>query len=298
VNDYLNGNVATKLAQTLKSVGVRVSLDPSMRRREDDLAQLPIRASDGHLFPLGRIATLTKEIGQPEIKRRNLQQMLAVTARIENRGLAATIADVETELAKPGMIPPGVRYELGGLYRQQQIAFAGLAKVFAAALMGELILLVFLYKNLRLPLIIIGTSLLSTTAVFMMLWATGVELNITALMGMTMIIGISSEMAIFYVSEFTELARRMPPLDALREAARNRLRPITMTTLATVLTLLPLALAMGPGSATQQPLALSIIAGLLLQFPTVLLAMPVLLALTMRRDARAPITVPQPVPVQ
>src|SRR4029077_13191205 len=114
--------------------------------------------------------------------------------------------------------------------------------------MAELILLVFLYKNLRLPLIIIGTSLLSTTAVFMMLSVTGVELNITALMGMTMIIGISSEMAIFYVSEFTELARRMPPLDALREAARNRLRPITMTTLATVLTLLPLALAMGPGS--------------------------------------------------
>jgi multidrug efflux pump subunit AcrB len=130
------------------------------------------------------------------------------------------------------------------------------------------------------------------------LWVTGVELNITALMGMTMIIGISSEMAIFYVSEFTELAHRMPQLEALREAARNRLRPISMTTLATVLTLLPLALAMGPGSATQQPLALSIIAGLLLQFPTVLLAMPVLLALTMRRDARAPITVPQPVPAQ
>jgi multidrug efflux pump subunit AcrB len=287
VNDYVNGNVATKLAQTLKSVGVRVSLDPSMRRREDDLAKLPIRASDGHLFPLGRVATLTKEIGQPEIKRRNLQQMLAVTARIENRDLISTIVDVETELAKPGMIPPGVRYELGGLYRQQQIAFAGLATVFAAALMAELILLVFLYKNLRLPLVIVGTSLLSTTAVFMMLWVTGVELNITALMGMTMIIGISTEMAIFYVSEFTELANRMPPHDALREAAQNRLRPITMTTFATILTLLPLALAIGPGSAVQQPLALSIIAGLLLQFPTVLLAMPVVLALTTPAESRA-----------
>jgi CzcA family heavy metal efflux pump len=287
INDYINGNVATKLAQTLKSVGVRVSLDPSMRRREDDLAKLPIRASDGHLFPLGRVATVTKEIGQPEIKRRNLQQMLAVTARIENRDLASTIADVETELAKPGVMPPGVRYELGGLYRQQQIAFAGLAKVFAAALMAELILLVFLYKNMRLPLIIVGASLLSATAVFMMLWVTGVELNITALMGMTMIIGISSEMAIFYVSEFAELANRMPPHDALREAARNRLRPITMTTLATILTLLPLALAIGPGAAVQQPLALSIIAGLLLQFPTVLLAMPVVLSLTTPAESRA-----------
>jgi multidrug efflux pump subunit AcrB len=79
----------------------------------------------------------------------------------------------------------------------------------------------------------------------------------------------------------------MPPHDALREAARNRLRPITMTTLATILTLLPLALAIGPGAAVQQPLALSIIAGLLLQFPTVLLAMPVVLSLTTPAESRA-----------
>jgi multidrug efflux pump subunit AcrB len=298
VNDYLNGNVATKLAQTLKTVGVRVWLDPSMRRRDEDVAKLPIRASDGHIFPLDRVATLTTETGQPEIKRRNLQQMLAVTARIENRDLASTINAVQTELGKPGMIPPGVRYELGGLYQQQQIAFAGLAKVFAAALIAELILLVFLYERLWLPLIIVGTSLVSTTAVFTVLWMTGVELNITALMGMTMIIGISTEMAIFYVSEFTELARRMPAHDALREASRSRLRPITMTTLAAIFTLLPLALAIGPGSSIQQPLALSIIAGLLLQFPTVLLAMPVLLSFTMRREPRAPLAaeVPQAAP--
>ena len=110
------------------------------------------------------------------------------------------------------------------------------------------------------------------------------ELNITALMGMTMIIGIGTEMAIFYVSEYTELAHDMEPRRALREASRNRLRPITMTTLAAILTLLPLALAIGQGSAIQQPLAISIIAGLLLQFPLVLLAMPALIGLTLPSD--------------
>jgi multidrug efflux pump subunit AcrB len=112
-----------------------------------------------------------------------------------------------------------------------------------------------------------------------------VELNITALMGMTMIIGIGTEMAIFYVSEYAELAHAMAPRQALREASRNRLRPITMTTLAAILTLLPLALAIGQGSAIQQPLAIAIIAGLLLQYPLVLLAMPVLIGLTVRRSA-------------
>ncbi|MGQ7403025.1 efflux RND transporter permease subunit, partial [Streptococcus suis] len=123
------------------------------------------------------------------------------------------------------------------------------------------------YRRLLLPLVIIGCSLLSTTAVFTALWLTGVDLNITALMGMTMIIGIGTEMAIFYVSEFQELAHTMPPLQAARTAAHNRLRPMTMTTLAAILTLLPLALALGQGAGIQQPLAIAIIAGLLLQYP-------------------------------
>jgi len=300
LNDYIEGNVATQLTQPLKTIGVRVSLHPTLRRRDQDIAKIPIRASDGHIFPLDRVATLAPEVGQPEIHRANLQQMIAVTARIEKRDLGSTIADVQKTLETGGLIPDGVKYEFGGLYKQQQIAFAGLAKVFVAALIAEIILLAFLYERFWLPLIIIGTSLLSTTAVFMILWVTGVELNITALMGMTMIIGISTEMAIFYVSEFTELAHHMPPHEALREASRNRLRPITMTTLAAIFTLLPLALAIGPGSGIQQPLALSIIAGLMLQFPTVLLAMPVLISFTMRRRPRetGAAGVPQPTPAE
>jgi multidrug efflux pump subunit AcrB len=211
--------------------------------------------------------------------------MIAVTGRIEGQNIGGAVAEVQRVLSQPGTLGPGVTYQLGGLYQQQQIAFAGLAKVFAAAMIAEIVLLLFLYERFWLPLIIVGTSLLSTTAVFIALWLTGIPLNITALMGMTMIIGIATEMAIFYVSEYTELAVRMPPRQALQEASRNRLRPITMTTLAAILTLLPLALAIGQGSAIQQPLAITIIAGLLIQFPLVLLAMPVLIGFTLRRES-------------
>ena len=103
------------------------------------------------------------------------------------------------------------------------------------------------------------------------------ELNITALMGMTMVIGIGTEMAIFFASEYAMLRSSMPVEQALRIAARNRLRPITMTTLAAMLALLPLALAIGQGSGIQQPLAVAVIAGLMLQYPLVLLAVPVLI---------------------
>jgi multidrug efflux pump subunit AcrB len=281
VDGALTGTVATQVPQATKTIGVRVRLPDALRLRETALADLPIRAADGHVFPLRRVASLVPVTGQPEISRDNLQPMIAVTGRIEGRGIGAAVGDVQHVLNQPGMLGAGVRYELGGLYQQQQIAFAGLARVFAAALVAEFILLLFLYERLWLPVIIIVCSLLSTTAVFTALWLTGVELNITALMGMTMIIGIGTEMAIFYVSEYAELAHYMEPQRALREASRNRLRPITMTTLAAILTLMPLALALGQGAAIQQPLAISIIAGLLLQFPLVLLVMPVLIGLTL-----------------
>ena len=286
VDQALNGAVATSLPQAAKVVGVRVRMPGALDLREGDLAELPIRAKDGHMFPLNRVADIVPVTGQPQIARENLQPMIAVTGRIEGRGVSAAIADVTKLLDRPGVLAPGVRYELGGLYQQQQVAFAGLTRVFAAALVAEFVLLLVLYRRFWTPVIVIGCSLLSTTAVFTALWLTHVELNITALMGMTMILGIGAEMAIFYVSEWEELCAHMPARQALREASRNRVRPITMTTLAAILTLTPLALAIGAGSGIQQPLAIAIIAGLLLQYPLVLLAMPVLFDLTLPRDAR------------
>lgn len=293
VETAVGGTIATQVARSSKLVDVRVRTPHALTLTTDDLADVPIRAADGHLFPLGRVATLDAVTGEPEISRDNLQPMIAVTARVDHRGIGAVVADVRKVLDAPGALEPGVRYELGGLYRQQQIAFASLARVFLAALIAEWLLLVALYEDFWLPAIIVGTSLLSTTSVFAALWITGVELNITALMGMTMVIGIAAEMAIFYVSEYTELLRTMPQRRALFEAGRNRLRPITMTTLATILTLLPLALSIGRGAGMQQPLAIAIIAGLLVQYPIVLLALPVLIGLLPRRRNGGVEAIPQ-----
>src|ERR1700736_1234357 len=117
--------------------------------------------------------------------------------------------------------------------------------------------------------------LLATCAVLVGLRLTGIQLNITAMMGMTMIIGIVTEVAIFFFSEFEELrGAGMETRQALVQAGQNRFRPIAMTTLAAILTLLPLALAVGSGSAMQQPLAVAIISGFMVQLPLVLFVMP------------------------
>ena len=284
LDSYLAGTIATQLPQTVKQVGVRVWLPPGQRQYNDQLGGLPIRAPDGHVSALNRVAEVSPTPGRAEIERENLQRIVALTARLQGRSLGTAVADVKSLLGRSGTLPAGIRYELGGLYAQQQIAFAGLAKVFAAALVAEFVLLLFLYERFWIPLIVLGASALSTTAVFAGLWLTGIELNITAIMGM--IIGIGTEMAIFLVSEYVDLEREMPPRQALLEAARNRFRPIAMTTLAAILTLLPLALAFGRGSGMQQPLAIAIISGLMVEFPLVILAIPVLIGLTLPRVDR------------
>jgi CzcA family heavy metal efflux pump len=286
VDQALSGVVATQLPTANKNIGVRVRMPDAERWRIPDLAELPIRAPDGHVFPLKRVASIVPVSGQPQIARENLQPMVAVTARIEGRGISAAVADVEQRLARPGLLANGVRYELGGLYQQQQIAFVGLSKVFALALVAEFVLLLFLYQRIVLAALVIGCSLLSSMAVFIALWLSQVDLNITAMMGMTMIIGMGTEMAIFYVSEYVWLEQRMDSAQALQLASQDRLRPITMTTLAAVLTLLPLAFAIGPGAGIQQPLAIAIIAGLLLQYPMVLLVLPILIKLVLGRSAK------------
>ncbi|MDE1179878.1 efflux RND transporter permease subunit [Paraburkholderia sp.] len=284
VSDMLEGNVATQFQTGPKMVGVRVHVAGALKLTDTQLGRLQIRAPDGHLFALDRVADRVTVTGQPEISRDNLKRMVAVTARIDGRDLGSTIGDVQKALAAPNLLPKGVYYELGGLYQQQQIAFKGLLTVFGAAVALVFGLLLFLYERFRIALAVMAMPLLATGAVFIGLWVTGIELNISAMMGMTMIIGIVTEVAIFYVSELQGLVRDegMPFERALIEAGRNRLRPIAMTTIAAILALLPLAFALGQGSAMQQPLAIAIISGLIVQLPLVLLVLPVLLQLLMR----------------
>ncbi|GLQ94896.1 efflux RND transporter permease subunit [Dyella acidisoli] len=282
VDAAVEGTVATQLPTNGKMVGVRVRLPASSYKRLEQVEALPIRAADGHLLPLSQIASLQIVQGQPEITRSNLKRMVAVTGRISGRSMGAVINDVKAMLAKQGMLPKGMYYQLGGLYQQQQEAFRGLTVVLLAAIALVFTLLLFLYESFRVALVIMLMPLLAIGAVFMGLWVTGIELNISAMMGMTMIVGIVTEVAIFYFSELEDVAADMPLHQALLEAARHRMRPILMSTMAAILTLLPLALALGSGSQMQQPLAVAIIAGMLVQVPLVLLVMPVLYAVLMR----------------
>lgn len=279
LNAHLSGTVTTQVQQGDKLIGIRLWVPQELRRTQEQIAGLLIQAPDGHRFPLRRIAHIQAVTGQPQISRDNLKQMVAVTGRISGRDLGSTIRDVKQALAGAALVPAPLYYELGGLYQQQQIAFRGLLAVLVAAAALVFTLLLFLYERFRVAIAILLMPLLAMAAVFIGLWVTGTELNITAMMGMTMVLGIVTEVAVFYFSEYTALiAAGAEPRAALADAGVNRMRPIAMTTIATALALMPLAIGWGQGAAMQQPLAIAIISGLIVQLPLVLILMPVLFA--------------------
>jgi CzcA family heavy metal efflux pump len=287
VNAFLSGTVATQVRNIDRIIDVRVWVPPTQRATPNDIRELRLDAPDGHKVALRRIADVTLLTGQPEITRDNLKPMVAVTARIEGRDLGSTAAEVKALLDKSGLFTQGTYFELGGLYAQQQIAFRGLIAVLIAAFALVFALLVFLYERLMLAILIIVMPLSAMAAVFIGLWLTGIELNISAMMGMTMVVGIVTEIAIFYFSEYELLIREgMPHNVAVIAAGANRLRPIAMTTIAAILALLPLAVGLGQGSDMQKPLAVAIISGLIVQMPLVLLVMPLAFSI-LQRNRRA-----------
>ena len=292
VDAAVAGTVAAQLPSGPKMIGVRVWVPPGDRAEIEQLAALPISDGHGHVFPLSRVATLHVQRGQPEIDHENLKRMVAVTGRITGRDMGSTMTDVKKVLETHDELPHGMYYELGGLYLQQQIAFHGLTIVLLTAIALVFTLLLFLYESFLAAIVVLVQPLLAICGVFIGLWITGVELDISSMMGMTMIVGIVTELAIFYFSELAEIQDQASdgeqPLglrEALLAAGHHRMRAILMSAIAAILTLSPLALAIGRGSQMQQPLAIAIISGMLVAVPLVLVVMPVFYYLLHRKRA-------------
>jgi len=281
----IGGSIATQFQLGEQVIAVRVRAPAELRRRAGELADLQLRTADGHRVAVRQIASVEIRAGQRQLTREDLAPFVAVTARLEGRDLGSAIVDVKAAVARLNL-PPSVRVDYGGLYAVQKASFRDLAGVFVAALLLAALLLTILFDRWAYTLATIATVLLSAAAVLVGLWVTGTELDISALMGMTMVIGMITELAIFYLYEID----RARPYDsaALAEAGEGRLRPIIMSALIAILTLAPLALGLSRGAGLQKPLATAIIFGLTVGAPLVLLFLPAALRVGERRARAAP----------
>jgi multidrug efflux pump subunit AcrB len=242
---------------------IRVRFPEMNRSSVEQMANTPLLSATGKTATLGSLATLTTDPGQTEIRRENLQRLMQVTARLEGVGLGSGVAAVQKAVNNLHL-PSSIRIEYGGTYQEQQKSFRDLLKVLLLALLLLFIVLLFEFRTFSAPAAILASALLSTFGALFALLITRTTFNIASFMGIIMVVGIVAKNGILLLDaeqRFRDLGQS--PEEAMIQAGRRRLRPIAMTAMATVAGMLPLAFAFGAGSQMLQPLAITVIGGLL-----------------------------------
>jgi len=275
----LLGVTETSLRQTDRSIDIRVRFPDSLRFNYGGIRQFPIVTPAKTIVPLEALAEVAQVRAASQLSRENQRLMIALTARLENRDLGSVVGDVR-QLLRETPLPAGVTYEIGGQYESQQTSFRELLSVMALALAAVFSVLVIQFRSFRPAIVVLAVAPLSLVGVFAMLKITGTPLNVSSFMGLILMIGLVVKNGIILFEYVQKLREEGLPLEeALVRAGRVRVRPILMTTLATLFGLLPLALGLGSGAELQKPLALAVIGGLMLSTLITLLVMPVLFSL-------------------
>jgi multidrug efflux pump subunit AcrB len=286
VSAGLLGIAPTDLRQTDRTIAIRLRFPDAVRFDYQHVRQFPIVTPNKQIVPLSALGEVRQVRGESQLSRENGRLMIAVTARLEGRGLGSAIREVNKALQSVAF-PVGTTHEIGGLYESQQSSFRELLAVLGLALAAVLIVLVVQFRAFRPSLIILSAAPLSLLGVFGMLLLTRTQLNVSSFMGIILMVGLVVKNGIIlfeYVHRLWE-EQGLPLREALVEAGKIRVRPILMTTLCTLFGLLPLALGLGSGAELQRPLALAVIGGLTLSTFVTLLVMPVLYSLLERPRA-------------
>ncbi|HET6440678.1 MAG TPA: efflux RND transporter permease subunit [Anaeromyxobacter sp.] len=262
---------------------INVRMDDAYRGHVRDLSELLARAPDGTLVKLANIARITRSSGPVTVNRKYLQRIIDVTANLApgvSLGAAANAVQDVIDEAPP---PDGFTATQGGQVAAQKDAFGSLG--FAALMAVALVYMILAsqFRSLVDPLVIMFSVPLGIAGVVATLWATGTTLSVNSFMGIIMMVGIVVSNGVLLVDFARVLQSRGQPLvEAVVQAGKTRLRPILMTTIATIVGLMPMALGMGEGSETNLPLARAVIGGLTVSTVFTLFLIPSLYTLLER----------------
>ena len=264
---------------------IRIRFSQENRRSLAALRSTLLNSSSGHTATLGSLATISLLPGQTEILRENLQRDVAVTARLAGLDLGAGVAAVQ-QIVTSLHLPAAIRVEYGGTYKEQQRSFHDLVFVLILAIILVFTVLLVEFRTFAAPLAILASALLSTSGVVIALLITHTSFNISSFMGLIMVVGIVAKNGILLLDADQKFrSAGFSAEEAMIQAGRRRLRPITMTALAAIAGMLPLALAFGAGSQMLQPLAIGVIGGILISMILSLVITPAVHFYLTRSDA-------------
>jgi len=279
----MSGEAASSILQQDRLIAVRVIFPPEVRNSIDKVRGLQVRSSSGALFRLDQVADIEYDKGQTEIEREGLREMVAVSGRLEGKDLGTAVAEIKNVLTKDVKLPPGMTIEYGGLYQEQQSSFRELALSLVLAIVLVFLTLLIEFRSFAHPISIVTGAVLALSGVLAGLFITGTTLNVVSLMGMIMVVGIVAKNGILMLDAVEDhLSAGNTLREALLRSGRRRFRPVLMTSLAAILGMLPLGLALGSGAELLQPLAIAVIGGLAVALLLSLVVTPTVYAILSR----------------
>ncbi|HSS18833.1 MAG TPA: efflux RND transporter permease subunit [Pyrinomonadaceae bacterium] len=285
VTTAMTGDAASSILEHGRLITVRVVLPQSARQSLDTLRALMVHSTGGAQFRLDQVAQIEYDKGQTEIQRDGLRQSVAVTARLSGSDLGSAVNAIKIQLARDVKLPAGMTMEFGGLYQEQQSSFRELLMALVLAIVLVFITLLLEFRSFAHPISIVAGAVLALGGVLAGLFITNSTLNIVSLMGMIMVVGIVAKNGILMLDAVED---HLSAGDNLREAllrsGRRRFRPVLMTSLAAILGMMPLALAIGSGAELLQPLAIAVIGGLAVALLLSLVVTPTVYAMLRRTE--------------
>ena len=276
LRNRINGATASQFREDGEEYDIKVMYSPEHRTSIEDIENIIIYSSAGQGIRLKELGTVVERFTPPTIERKDRERIVTVSAVVDGVPMSQVIADAEAEMADI-QLPSGVTIQIAGSYEDQQDSFSDLLMLGILIIILVYIVMAAQFESLTYPGIIMTSLLFAFSGVFLILWITGHTLNIMSMIGAIMLIGIVVKNGIVLIDYITlNRERGMSIRRAVIDGGRSRLRPVVMTTLTTILGMVPMAVGTGQGAEMWRPMGTAVIGGLTFSTILTLLFVPVL----------------------
>jgi HAE1 family hydrophobic/amphiphilic exporter-1 len=274
IRNKVLGEVSTELNRQDRKVDIRVRAREEDRNNVADLRRLVINTDGAVPITLSAVADIKLERGPSEIRRVDQERVALVTANLKGRDLGSVSADIQ-KIIDNMQLPPDFRIRSSGQQREMATSFDSMILAIALAVFLVYLVMASQFESLVQPFIIMFTIPFAVIGVILTLLITGTPISVVVFIGLIMLAGIVVNNAIVLIDYINQLRKQgMTKREAIKQAGQVRLRPILMTTVTTVLGLLPMALGFGEGAELRTPMAVTVIGGLLVGTLLTLLVIP------------------------
>jgi cobalt-zinc-cadmium resistance protein CzcA len=279
IETAVGGKVVSEVVEGSRRSPVLLRAPESARASAQTIARLLVATEGGARVPIGELATIREADGPVLIQREGARRQVTVQANVEGRDIVGFVNDVRAAIARDVPLPRGYTVSYGGQFENQQRASARLMLVVPVSIVLIFLMLFTTFGSMSQAALVLLNVPFALIGGVVSLYISGLYMSVPASVGFITLFGVAVLNGVVMVSYFNQLrSSGRPVLDAVREGAARRLRPVLMTALIASLGLVPMLLATGPGSELQRPLAIVVIGGLVTSTLLTLILLPSLYA--------------------